>query len=262
METKNNTQIETTNVAKTNTKNAGKTPKESLWKNVLVGGVPGILIGGAGMFAAEEILHADPKDGDVTEPLPYEEDQILEAHSVNDAMSFDQAFAAARSEVGPGGAFVWHGHVYGTYMANDLDWVNMTADMRNAHSELILSQVHPTPYYSATPEPPVVEVPEEPVVVEEPIQAEEPVQAEEASELYVYGVETVENEDGETINVAYGTYGDHMMTMIDTDNDQIMDTLVVDDNNNLMTDNGEDLQLAGPGASGDPSDAADLSDLL
>ena len=262
METKNNTQNVTTKVAKTNSKNAGNTPKENLWKSVLVGGVPGILIGGAGTLAAEEILHATPKGGEITEPLPYEEDQILEAHSVNDAMSFDQAFAAARSEVGPGGAFVWHGHVYGTYMADDLDWVNMSAEMRNAHSELILSQVHPTPYFQATPEPTVVEVPEEPIVVEEPVPVDEPIQAEEASELYVYGVETVENEDGETINVAYGTYGDHLMTMIDTDNDQIMDTLVVDDNNNLMSDHGEEQLLAGPGTSGDPSDDADISDLL
>lgn len=41
------------------------------------------------------------------------------ATGVNDAMSFNQAFAAARHEVGPGGIFVWHGHTYGTYYANE-----------------------------------------------------------------------------------------------------------------------------------------------
>ena len=264
METKNNTQTQTTNVAKSNTQNANAS-KESMWKHVLVGGVPGILIGGAGMFATQELL---AKDDDNTEPLPSDEEMVQESHLVNDAMSFKQAFATAREEVGPGGAFIWHGQVYGTYDVNDPEWVEMSYAERQAHSELILSQIHPVPYYSADPEPQIVEVPEEPGVTEEPIavdapiQAEEPVEAEEASELYVYGVETVENEDGETINVAYGTYGDHMMTMIDTDNDQIMDTLVVDDNNNLMADHGEDQLLAGPGASGDPSDDADISDLL
>lgn len=37
------------------------------------------------------------------------------AKSVDDSMSFEEAFAAAREEVGPGGIFVWHGHAYGTY---------------------------------------------------------------------------------------------------------------------------------------------------
>lgn len=41
------------------------------------------------------------------------------ATSVDDSMSFNQAFAAARQEVGPGGLFVWHGHTYGTYYANE-----------------------------------------------------------------------------------------------------------------------------------------------
>lgn len=265
METKNNTQTETTNVAKSNTQNTGKAPQESLWKNVLVGGVPGILIGGAGMFIAQEIMAKD-EDGGTAEPIG--EAEIQESHLVNDSMSFKEAFSTARAEVGPGGAFIWHGQVYGTYDVHDPEWIDMSYAERQAHSELILSQVHPVPYVSMIPEPTIEEVPEEtalaeePVATEEPIVAEEPVQAEESSELYVYGVETVENEDGETINVAYGTYGDHMMTMVDTDNDSIMDTLVVDDNNNLMADHGEDQQLAGPGASGDPSDAADLSDLL
>lgn len=41
------------------------------------------------------------------------------ATSVDDSMSFGEAFAAARQEVGPGGLFVWHGHTYGTYYGNE-----------------------------------------------------------------------------------------------------------------------------------------------
>lgn len=47
------------------------------------------------------------------------------AQSVNDSMSFSEAFAAARAEVGPGGAFEWHGKVYGTYYAEE--WNSMSA---------------------------------------------------------------------------------------------------------------------------------------
>lgn len=41
------------------------------------------------------------------------------ASGVNDGMGFGEAFAAARAEVGPGGAFVWRGGVYGTFTADE-----------------------------------------------------------------------------------------------------------------------------------------------
>ena len=48
------------------------------------------------------------------------------ATGVDDSMSFNQAFASARHEVGPGGLFVWHGNTYGTYYANE--WNAMSSD--------------------------------------------------------------------------------------------------------------------------------------
>lgn len=53
------------------------------------------------------------------------------ATSVDDSMSFNQAFAAARHEVGPGGLFVWHGHTYGTYYANE--WNAMTPEDKDQY---------------------------------------------------------------------------------------------------------------------------------
>ena len=47
------------------------------------------------------------------------------AEGVEESMSFSQAFDAARAEVGPGGAFEWHGKVYGTYTADE--WNSMSA---------------------------------------------------------------------------------------------------------------------------------------
>lgn len=43
------------------------------------------------------------------------------ASEVNDSLSFNEAFAAARKETGPGGLFVWNGHTYGTYYKNEWD---------------------------------------------------------------------------------------------------------------------------------------------
>lgn len=48
------------------------------------------------------------------------------ATSVDDSMSFNEAFAAARHEVGPGGIFMWHGHSYNTYYAEE--WNSMSPE--------------------------------------------------------------------------------------------------------------------------------------
>jgi len=42
------------------------------------------------------------------------------AHTVTDTMTFSQAFAAARTEMGPQGTFLWHGHLYGTALKSEV----------------------------------------------------------------------------------------------------------------------------------------------
>ncbi|MDE6553805.1 MAG: hypothetical protein K2K98_12740 [Muribaculaceae bacterium] len=109
------------------------------WKQVAVGGTTGILLGTAatflmGMKKADDPIEPD-KDGKVddnateaTQPA-WADGDIAVATGVNDDMSFNEAFAAARAEVGPGGAFEWHGNVYGTYYANE--WNAMSPQERN-----------------------------------------------------------------------------------------------------------------------------------
>lgn len=41
--------------------------------------------------------------------------------TVTDDMSFSEAFAAAREELGPGGVFEWNGQLYGTFYATEVD---------------------------------------------------------------------------------------------------------------------------------------------
>lgn len=52
--------------------------------------------------------------------------QTANVAQVSDDMSFSQAFAAARQQVGAGGVFAWHGKVYGTYYKEE--WDSMTAE--------------------------------------------------------------------------------------------------------------------------------------
>ncbi|HLO91307.1 MAG TPA: hypothetical protein VK172_09095 [Lentimicrobium sp.] len=46
---------------------------------------------------------------------------IAKAGTVHDGMSFEEAFAAAREDTGPGGVFAWHGEYYNTFYAEELD---------------------------------------------------------------------------------------------------------------------------------------------
>ena len=112
MKTQNNPITESTAV-KSNVEKKGMSP---LWQSVLVGGVPGILIGSGGTVGVEAIANSASAEeqGEVAiqDEATVETTEILEAHSVTDDMSFSEAFATARAEVGPGGAFVWHGQVY------------------------------------------------------------------------------------------------------------------------------------------------------
>ena len=62
---------------------------------------------------------------------------------VTSDMSFGEAFAAARAEVGAGGYFMYNGGWYGTYYAGE--WADMTAQEKTAFSEAIFH--HPNHEY-------------------------------------------------------------------------------------------------------------------
>jgi hypothetical protein len=46
---------------------------------------------------------------------------MASAGTVNDEMSFSEAFASARQELGAGGVFEWQGQYYGTFYAEEVD---------------------------------------------------------------------------------------------------------------------------------------------
>lgn len=67
----------------------------------------------------------------VNEPAEDDPDLLDVATSVDDSMSFSQAFAAARHEVGSGGMFIWHGNTYNTFYAEE--WNSMSAADRSEY---------------------------------------------------------------------------------------------------------------------------------
>lgn len=59
------------------------------------------------------------------------------ATSVDDSMTFDEAFAAARTEVGPGGVFRWHGRPYNTFWQEE--WADLSLVQRQEYAEQVLN---------------------------------------------------------------------------------------------------------------------------
>lgn len=120
-----------------NKANANKAGKNNIWPRVAASAGAGVVIGGLStMFMS---MGENPKEGDNS---PHSDDHgkshlshpelvsgdIDVASSVNDNMSFNEAFAAARAEVGAGGVFEWHGQIYSTYLAQE--WDSMSPSQR------------------------------------------------------------------------------------------------------------------------------------
>ncbi|NQZ42786.1 MAG: hypothetical protein HRT65_00600 [Flavobacteriaceae bacterium] len=110
----------------------GKPDFKKMNLGVLIG-----LIGGAGgtmgfgyvhdQLAAEDESESDTEIEEVeldedSESVIYEIPTSVEfADSVNDAMSFEEAFKSAREELGQGGFFTWKGQHFHTYTAEEWD---------------------------------------------------------------------------------------------------------------------------------------------
>lgn len=106
---------------------APKKKDSNVWQAVAIGGVTGILLGTGGVLAANAMSPSDAAEEDIIAD-DTTEGGLPTAH-VSDNMSFSQAFAAARAEVGPGGVFEWRGGLYGTFTADE--WNHMSQAERN-----------------------------------------------------------------------------------------------------------------------------------
>lgn len=209
----------------TNETTTGTPKKDSLkWKEVTIGGVSGILLGGAGSFAAtaatlrnpDEVVEENNEENvenTADENVTVEDAAHVTAHGnvasgVNDNMSFNEAFAAARSEVGAGGCFIWHGNVYGTYYANEWnamssaqrdEFVNQTTGVDTSHSHATHTQ-HSTASHT-----------------EQHVTPEKEETGEEDMAVEILGVEQVQHEDGSVSNIGAASINGQAVYFIDVD---------------------------------------------
>jgi len=226
-----------------------ETKKEgSAWKQVTLGGVSGILMGAGLLYAGQAVAQnvnseekpeetPEEKPEDVVAPEQGETSHTLEnglkVASVNDDLSFGEAFQQARAEVGPGGVFHWHGGIYNTYSADE--WNAMSVDQKHDFAEQVQPEVRPDELSTPTDADTHVVVVHH---VYEHAPAPEVHQAADTSaDVQVVDQQTAESsdQDADVHIVGYGEVEGHVAVGLDTNNDGQADVAIidVDDSGNL-----------------------------
>lgn len=129
------------------------------WAWAAVSGTTGLLLGGTGAMYAPNVIDlftkkngdgnmqngpeakgaegggdeqaTSDKPGEDMDDMPHDEELLV--GETSDNMSFGDAFAAAREDVGPGGIFFWHGGVYSTYYKEE--WESMTDEEKAEYGD-------------------------------------------------------------------------------------------------------------------------------
>ena len=130
---------------------------------------------------------------------------------VSDDMSFDEAFASARKQVGAGGVFEWRGKLYGTYYKNEWD------AMSQADKDQYAANVFGTPQAKVHNEK--KDMPE----VGSGEDGKYNIQQ-------VYGATTVTDDDGNPMTMVEAKVNGHNAILCDINQDDKIDAMVIDAN--------------------------------
>ncbi len=192
---KNNNSFKKEAVEKAKTAN-----REALLKKIAMTG-GGVVLGGIIMSFISSENHTE---GETTHELPQQlteeplviiHDEAPIAENVANDMSFSDAFAIARAEVGPGGVFEWHGKWYGTY--TKAEWDSMDADDIAQYNQSISHLPALEPYHPE-PKPEIIHNIDAEVLMKE---------------------EDVTLDDGQVVHLAHFKQGNEVITKVDVDSD-------------------------------------------
>ena len=111
----------------------------NVWKPITIGGFTGILLGAGALLASNaSAANQDPEDASQDDVVGANDKTVedlvgqmsaqneLEIANIEPGLTFEEAFADARAQVGPGGIFYWHGAIFSTYTEDE--WNAMTED--------------------------------------------------------------------------------------------------------------------------------------
>lgn len=230
-----------------------KSAAKSSWQKVTIGGVTGILIGAGathiGNAYAEETDIPNENDSATQPTTSHTSDNGLRVAEVDQDLSFGEAFAAARAEVGAGGVFHWHGRTYNTY--TESEWENMsdaehTQFAQQVAPEIQSSEVQSEQHLSTAQHHETHHEQQEDVSQQPQVRQVSESQGEEQDEPEVHflGVDQVQTDSGQTINVGHMTIAEEEVALVDMDNDMIFDVAVSDRNHNDQIDEGEVIDIS------------------
>ena len=229
------------------------TAKET-WKPVTIGGLTGILMGAGAMYGVQAIASGS---NEVASGAA----EGLKVATVDDSMSFSQAFEAARAQVGAGGVFTWHGNIFNTYTADE--WKAMS----NADKHQFAEQVKPEIPASEVDTKQVAEA--EPQVSDDDVQiAHESAQHQdhdveiqssrvdeanaqvttwnelaESDDVRIVGYKDIDVGRGRSISMQELEINGQRVAVIDVDKDGEPDLAMTDLNHNQQMDEGEVIDL-------------------
>lgn len=236
--------------------------KKPMWQRAAIGAGTGFAAGVAATVLTSGTTQAQVQEqeqdqlvADTDNHLAGVDGEVSVASSVNDDMSFGQAFAAARAEVGPGGVFEWHGGIYNTYYEEE--WGNMSAAERaefgshfswNEHHNDHTTNLHT----QATTDEVTVTAVEHPGSEDvKPVSINEPtadnVSTESDHEVEILGV--VHDDSG--MNIGGMMINGHEAVVLDVDGDMTFDIIGVDMNDNHEFEDGELADISDAGVTVD-----------
>ena len=216
------------------------------WKQVSLGGVSGILMG-AGLLYAGQVVAQELGKNEVTEEKPEDVaipeqgetshtlENGLQVAAVSDDLSFGEAFAQARAEVGSGGVFHWHGGIYNTYTA--AEWNAMTIEQKHDFAQQVQPEIHPDELSTPTDANTQVVVVHHVYHHEATPTAPETQQEAVASEdVRVVEQQIAENFDmGDDVHiVGYADAEGHLVVGYDTTGDNQADVAIIDVDDNFQ----------------------------
>ena len=234
----------------------------------------GAALGTSAAMAAEHIydtyVEERPQEEELAQDAPTEQETIvmtdegLQVAQVDDSLSFSEAFAEARAQVGAGGVFEWHGKVYGTFYENE--WNNMSAaekaewqakvdynDVTESEDAQTASTHQPVTAQAVPSSHSLQEaeaIPEDGTYVDpatpEPMAT---ANGDEDDEIHVVGVAIQENGQGGMSTLAQLQSGNDSILVVDVESDGRLDYVFHDDNGNGQIDQGEVHDISGDGIS-------------
>lgn len=208
-------------------KKEGTTP----WKLVTLGGVSGVLMGAGSLYTGQIVAKELESDNKEDSTFSDTTENGLKVADVDQGMSFGQAFAAARAEVGPGGVFHWHGGIYNTYTA--AEWNAMTIDQKHDFAQQVKPEISankvPTPTDANTH-----------IVVEHHVYHHDSSpsanDAQKTEDVQVVSEKSADA-DSDVHIVGYGEVKGHAAVGLDMDGDGQADVAIIDvDDNQRLSD--------------------------